>query len=118
MIDTCFLSERFDEANAIAWAQDCATKSGWTPTEAERLASCVTQSARTVSEKAYSLNSAGPVFVKLDISGDAAVLELHHEGALGDRPCECAASQVASERQSSNWTDAQLRTHRLRIERA
>ena len=55
--------------------------------------------------------------MKIDVEDEAATLELHHEGALGDRPCDCTAAKVASERKSMNWRDAQLRTHRLKIER-
>jgi hypothetical protein len=118
MSDTCFLSGDFDGNSANAWVQGCATRSGWSEAEARRLASCVADSARAVSERAYCLSDTGPVFVKLDVNADDAILEMHHEGALGDKPCDCAASKVASERKSTDWRDAQLRTHRLRIERA
>ncbi len=117
MIDTCFLQQHFSDENATNWAQGCAERSGWDAAEATRLATCVTASARAVAERAYRLRDQGPVFVKLNISDDAAILELFHEGALGDKPCDCAASQVATERKSSNWLDAQLRSHRMRIER-
>ena len=117
MTDTCFLPAQFDGATATNWVQGCAERSGWTTAEAERLATCVSESARAVSERAYRLSDTGPVFVKLDVEADAAIIEMHHEGALGDKPCDCAAAQVATERKSSNWLDAQLRTHRLRIER-
>ena len=118
MTDTCYLNERFDTNAASAWVTSCATRSGWKADEAERLATCVSESARAVSERAYCLNERGPVFLKLDVNDDAAILELHHEGALGDKPCDCAAAKVASERRSSNWQDAQLRTHSLTIARA
>ena len=117
MTDTRFLTERFDADAASSWVQDCAARSGWSTEEAERLATCVSESARAVSERAYCLNAQGPVFVKLDVMADTATLELHHEGALGDRPCDCAAAKAASEQVSTNWKDAQLRTHRLKIAR-
>ncbi len=117
MTDTCFLSGEFDGDTASNWVQGCAERQGWSAREAERLACCVSESARAVSERAYRLSQTGPVFVKLDVEDDAAILEMHHEGALGDKPCDCAAAQVATERKSSDWRDAQLRTHRLRIER-
>lgn len=118
MTDTCYLHERFDADAASAWVTDCAARSGWNADEAERLANCVSESARAVSERAYRLNSQGPVFLKLDVTEQDATLEMHHEGALGDKPCDCAAAKAASERISTNWTDAQLRTHRLKIARA
>lgn len=117
MTDALFLSDAASREDASEWVVSCAARSGWEPVEAERLATCVADSAKAVSERAYRLRERGPVFVKLDIRDDAAILELHHEGALGDRPCDCAAAQVATERESTNWKDAQLRTHRLRIAR-
>ncbi len=117
MTDTCYLHERFDAEAASAWVEDCAARSGWNADEAGRLATCVSESARAVSERAYCLSEQGPVFLKLDISADIATLEMHHEGSLGDKPCDCPAAQVASERKSSNWRDAQLRMHRLKIAR-
>ncbi len=117
MTHTRFLPERFDQETAAEWVASCATTAGWSKAEAGRLASCVTESACSVSGRAYRMNANGPVFVTLDLDADAATLELHHEGAVGDKPCDCAASQVASERVSTNWTDAQLRTHRLKIAR-
>lgn len=117
MTHTRFLSERFDPAIASVWIADCAALSGWTEDEAERLGSCVAESAQAVSERAYCLRETGPVFLKLDFDSENATIEMHHEGALGDRPCDCAAAQRASKRVSTNWTDAQLRTHRLTIAR-
>lgn len=117
MSDCRFLPERFDKTDAASWVADCATLSGWTDDEAERLARCVTDSATAVSERAYQLRENGPVFVKLDICDTEATLELHHEGAIGDKPCDCAAAKAASERRSSVWLDGQIRTHRLRIPR-
>ncbi len=117
MSHTRFLSEQFCSDSASKWVETCATGAGWNAAEAGRLASCIAQSARAVSERAYHLNATGPVYLKLDLCADTATLELHHEGALGDRPCDCAAAQMASERISTNWTDAQLRTHRLTIDR-
>jgi len=117
MTHTRFLSERFDSAMASTWVAGCAALSGWSDEEAERLASCVAESAQAVSERAYRLRDTGPVFVKLDFDSENATLEMHHEGALGDKPCDCAASRIASDRVSSNWTDAQLRTHRMTIAR-
>jgi len=117
MTHTRFLSERFDPATASVWIADCAARSGWSDAEAQRLASCIAESAMTVSERAYCLRDTGPVFLKLEFDSENATIEMHHEGALGDRPCDCAASQIASERVSTNWTDAQLRTHRLTIAR-
>ena len=117
MIDTRYLPERFDADDATDWVEACAVQSGWSAEEAERLAEYVSESARTVSERAYRLSELGPVFVKIEVEDEAATLELHHEGALGDRPCDCTAAKVASERKSMNWRDAQLRTHRLKIER-
>ena len=117
MTHTRFLSEQFDPKSASLWVEGCAASAGWSADEADRLASCVTESARAVSERAYHLNATGPVYVKLDLDAKAAMLELHHEGAVGDKPCDCAAAQVASERVSTNWTDAQLRTHRMKIDR-
>jgi anti-sigma regulatory factor (Ser/Thr protein kinase) len=117
MTDTCFLPERFDDAQTSSWVHGCATRSGWNAEEADRLAACVSESARAVSERAYAACETGPVFVRLDMADDAATLEMHHEGALGDKPCDCAAARIATERRSSNWTDAQLRTHKLRIAR-
>ena len=117
MIETRYLPERFDAGDATEWVERCAVRSGWSSDEAERLAACVSESASAVSERAYRLSERGPVFVKLDVDEETATLELHHEGALGDKPCDCAASRAASERKSMNWQDAQLRTHRLRIAR-
>lgn len=117
MIDCRFLSAQFDAHDTASWVTDCAVSSGWSDIEAERLAHCVTESATAVSERAYQLHERGPVFVKLDICEDEAQLELHHEGAIGDKPCDCAAAKAASERRSTVWLDGQLRTHRLRIAR-
>lgn len=118
MNDCRFLSESFDKIDAASWVEDCALSSGWTSDEATRLAVCVAESANAVSRRAYQLRKRGPVFVKLDIADDEALLELHHEGAIGDKPCDCAAAKVATDRKSSVWLDAQLRTHRLTIARA
>lgn len=118
MSDCRFLPESFDSDEAISWVAQCATSSGWTSEEAERLAHCVSDSALAVSERAYRLRERGPVFVKLDVGATEATLELHHEGAIGDKPCDCAAAQKATSRQSSVWLDGQLRTHQLRIARA
>jgi|GEM_PF-1932898 len=115
---TRFLSDRFDGNSASTWVERCATSAGWSTDEAGRLAACIADSAKTVSERAYKLKSRGPVFLKLDMTQDMAVIEMHHEGALGDQPCDCPAAKVASKRVSSNWIDAQLRTHSLTIERA
>lgn len=117
MNDCRFLPESFDADDAASWVADCATSSGWTAEEAERLAQCVSDSAVAVSERAYRLRKRGPVFVKLDVGSTEATLELHHEGSIGDSPCDCAASRIASERKSSVWLDGQLRTHQLRIAR-
>lgn len=117
MIDARFIGADFSHQDASGWVFDCAAKCGWTDADAERLAKCVADSTDAVSSRAYLKTDRGPVYVKLEVQSDAAILELHHEGAIGDRPCDCAAAQVASERLSSNWADAQLRTHRLRIER-
>jgi len=118
MTHTCFLPERFDPKTASDWVGECAADAGWNAEEADRLAACISQSAQAVSERAYHLNANGPVFLKLDLDSQTATLEVHHEGALGDKPCDCPASQVASERVSTNWTDGQLRTHRMIIDRA
>jgi hypothetical protein len=118
MQDSRFLSEAFETGDAVSWVKECALSSGWSADEASRLAQCVGDSAATVSSQAYCLSERGPVFVKLDISTSEALLELHHEGAIGDRPCECAAAEAATSRRSSVWLDAQLRTHRLCIARA
>jgi len=118
MNDCRFLPESFDSADAVSWVADCATSSGWTDEEAQRLADCVGDSALAVSERAYHLRSRGPVFVKLDVNATEATLELHHEGAIGDKPCDCAAAKSATSRKSSVWLDGQLRTHKLRIARA
>jgi len=118
MTNTRFLGGRFVLETTTSWVEGCAAKAGWSADEANRLATCVTESARAVSERAYHVNTSGPVYVKLDLDADAAMLELHHEGSVGDKPCDCAAAKVAVERISTNWTDAQLRTHRMRIERA
>lgn len=117
MNDCRFLPESFDSDDAISWVTECATSSGWTAEEAERLAACVSDSAVAVSERAYQLRSRGPVFLKLDVGTTEATLELHHEGAIGDKPCDCAAAKVATSRKSSVWLDGQLRTHRLSIAR-
>lgn len=117
MNDCRFLPESFDSADAVSWVADCATSSGWTPEEAQRLAECVSDSAVAVAERAYQLRERGPVFVKLDVSTTEATLELHHEGAIGDKPCDCAAAKVATSRKSSVWLDGQLRTHKLSIAR-
>lgn len=117
MNDCRFLPESFDSADAVSWVADCATSSGWTAEEAERLAKCVSDSALSVSERAYALRERGPVFVKLDVGATEATLELHHEGTIGDKPCDCAAAKIATERKSSVWLDGQLRTHQLRIAR-
>lgn len=118
MSHTRFLSQGFDPNSASTWVEKCATSAGWSDDEAGRLASCVAESAQTVSKQAYHMNASGPVFMKLDLNADNATLELHHEGALGDKPCDCAAAKVASELVSTNWKDAQLRTHRLTIARS
>ncbi len=118
MNDCRFFSESFSSDEAITWVADCATSSGWTSEEAKRLADCVSDSALAVSERAYQLQARGPVFVKLDVNSTEATLELHHEGAIGDKPCDCAAAKSAISRKSSVWLDGQLRTHKLRIARA
>ncbi len=117
MNDCRFLPESFDSSDAISWVTECATSSGWTPEEARRLAHCVGDSAVAVSERAYRLSDRGPVFVKLDVGAHEATLELHHEGAIGEKPCDCAAAKVATSRKSSVWPDGQLRTHKLNIAR-
>lgn len=118
MNDCRYLPPDFDRTEALSWVVFCATSAGWSGEEADRLAHCVTDSAVAVSQRAYALSKQGPVFVKLSIEDDDAHLELSHEGAVGDKPCDCAAAKAAVERRSSNWLDGQLRTHRLRIERA
>ena len=118
MSDCRFLPESFDSDEAASWVAECATSSGWTTEEATRLAHCVRDSAVAVSERAYQLRERGPVFVKLDVGTTEATLELHHEGAIGEKPCDCAATKVATSRKSSVWLDGQLRTHQLRIARA
>lgn len=118
MQDSRFLSEAFETDDTVSWVEECALSSGWSEEEASRLAHCVGDSAATVSSEAYGLAERGPVFVKLDIGTSEATLELHHEGAIGDRPCECAAAKLAKSRRSSVWLDGQLRTHRLCINRA
>ncbi len=118
MRDSRFLTESFDADEAATWVAQCATSSGWTSEEAQRLAHCVSDSALAVSQRAYRLRERGPVFVKLDVSSTEATLELHHEGAIGEKPCDCAAAKSATSRQSSVWLDGQIRTHQLRIARA
>lgn len=117
MMDALYIGAEFSHDEAEGWVRSCAEQSGWASPDAERLAKCVADSADAVSSRAYCSRDRGPVYVKLEVLADAAILELHHEGAIGDKPCDCAAAQVATERKSSNWMDAQLRTHRLRIER-
>lgn len=117
MGDCRYLPENFEASDAVDWVAECARKSGWTGHEAERLAHCVGESAMSVSKRAYQLHDRGPVFLKLDIDATEAVLELHHEGSIGDKPCDCAAARTASHRKSTVWLDGQLRTHRLRIAR-
>lgn len=117
MLDSRFFEADFDGQDAERWVTDCAIGSGWSRIEADRLARAVSESAAAVSRKAYRLKNAGPVFVRLDIAEGEARLELHHEGALGDRPCECKATQAAKAMISSDWCDAQLRTHALTIAR-
>jgi len=117
MKDCRFLPDSFSADDAGNWVSGCATQSGWTPDEAARLAKCVGESAVAVSERAYQLSERGPVFVKLDICEAEAVLEFHHEGSIGDKPCDCAAAKVATSRVSTVWLDGQLRTHQLRIAR-
>ncbi len=117
MQDSRFLGETFETDDAISWVAECALSSGWSEDEAHRLAQCVGDSAVAVSSEAYCLSERGPVFLKVDIGTSEAMLEIHHEGAIGDRPCDCAAAKVAKTRRSSVWLDAQLRTHRLCIAR-
>ena len=117
MNDCRFLPESFTSADAASWVAACATSAGWTTDEAERLAHCVGESALAVSERAYQLRERGPVFVKLDVGTTEATLELHHEGSIGDKPCDCAATKAATSRKSTVWLDGQLRTHQLRIAR-
>ncbi len=118
MRDCRFLPETFNSDDAASWVAQCAKSSGWTSEEADRLAYCVSDSAFAVSERAYRLRERGPVFVKLEVGTTEAMLELHHEGAIGDKPCDCAAAKKATSRKSSVWLDGQLRTHQLRIARA
>ena len=118
-MDNCrYLPECFNPQETQSWVSDCATSSGWTAEEALRLAHCVSDSALAVSKRAYQLRNQGPVFIKLDVNATEATLELHHEGAIGDKPCDCAAAKAATSRKSSVWLDGQLRTHKLRIARA
>ena len=117
MIEARYLGEDAARDTTSEWVYKCAFRSGWDETDSERLAKCVADSADAVSSAAYCKSERGPVFVKLDVRDDAAILELHHEGALGERPCDCVAAKAASEHLTSVWADAQLRMHRLKIKR-